>query len=93
MHVRSCGATPEPRAVQRRARTGNPLPFVALPLLRHRSSIDMFKNCLGRPNSGAVVRDGKYVFICCGTPFSSTQALGIHKTLSHSGCFAGWLAG
>ena len=31
MHVRSCGATPEPRAVQRRARTGNPLPFVALP--------------------------------------------------------------
>eukprot|EP00438_Fugacium_kawagutii_P011106 Skav203177 [mRNA] locus=scaffold39:152936:153463:+ [translate_table: standard] len=37
------------------------------------------KQCLGRVGSGAVVRNGKYVFVCCGKEFGSTQALGIHK--------------
>lgn len=42
------------------------------------------KQCLGRPGSGAVVRNGKYIFICCGKEFASSQALGIHKSkVSH----------
>ena len=95
LHVKSCGKSPEPRADQWRARTGGARPCVCSDrrcglacanisqLNRH-----VQKQCLGRPNSGAVVRNDKYVFICCDRIFASTQALGIHKRLSHSGWFS-----
>ena len=41
--------------------------------------------CLGRADSAAVLRDGKYMLPCpkCSSFFASTHALGVHKSRSH----------
>ena len=43
------------------------------------------EQCLGRANSGAVLRAGRYKLLCLqrGQEFDSSHALGIHRRLKH----------